>query len=65
MKHELHNHPVTEQHEGIPNNKNLIVQTFEYLFKHIKSYWDVNHVVVDRTEYNNIKKRSKHKYVST
>lgn len=59
MAKELHDHPLTEEREGIPKNKVLIDREFKYLFKHAEVYWDRSHVVVDRDEYNNIKKTSK------
>lgn len=55
MKHELHNHPITESRECIPKNKVLIDKEFVSLFEKTEEYWDTNHVIVDRKEYDKIK----------
>lgn len=58
--HQLHNHPVTEEREGIASDKVLVDKCFAGLFENIEPYWDDNHVIVSKETYLAIKKVEKH-----
>lgn len=53
--HELHNHPMTEYRENIPRDKVFIDKDFEKLFSQTWEYWDDNHVIVLRSEFDKLK----------
>lgn len=53
--HELHNHPMTEYRENIPEDKVLVDKEFGWLFSQIWEYWDDNHVIVPRSEFDKLK----------
>lgn len=55
----LHSHPVTEQRDGIAKNKVLVDKEFEFLFNRVFTYWDEEHILVSRDEFNTIKKSGK------
>ncbi len=54
--HGLHNHPITEEREGIPPDMVIVDTMFKGLFSQWWEYWDPNHVMVLRSEYENFKK---------
>lgn len=55
----LHSHPVTEQRDGVVKNKVLVDKEFEFLFNRVFTYWDEEHILVSREEFNTIKKSGK------
>lgn len=57
--HELHNHPMTEQREGIDAENVLVDKEFEELFSQSCEYWDGKHIIVSRSEYEELKNNNK------
>lgn len=56
MKHELHNHPLTEHDENFPEDKVLIDREFKHLFKESWEYkFDSRHFVASKAEYIAVK----------
>lgn len=54
--HELHNHPITEYRENIPKTKVLVDKEFGRLFSQTWEYWDDNHVIVLKSEFDRNRK---------
>lgn len=54
--HELHNHPMTEYRGNIPKDKVLVDKEFRRLFSQTWEYWDDNHVIVLRSEFDKLRK---------
>ena len=48
-------HPMTEYRENIPRDKVFIDKEFEKLFSQTWEYWDDNHVIVLRSEFDKLK----------
>lgn len=51
----LHNHPVTEEREKIDSHLVLVDARFRVFFSQIWGYWDPNHILVLKSEYQNLK----------
>lgn len=51
----MHSHSLTEQGVGIAKDKVIVDKEFSFLFNNV-SYWDEDHVIVNRNEFNEIKK---------
>lgn len=52
--HEMHNHPMTEERDGIPKDKVIVDEQFRSLYAKFDWYYG-NHIVVLRSDYENLK----------
>ena len=52
-KHELHNHPMTEERENIPPDKVIVDAKFAPLFSSYEKYF--GHIIVSKEEYLKLK----------
>jgi len=50
----IHNHPMAEQRENIPKDKVLVDVRFKEKFSKSFPYWDSNHIIVLRCEYEKL-----------
>ena len=51
-QHKLHSHPGKEAKEGVPPDRVLVDDCFKELFTRIYGYWDSNHILVSKEEFN-------------
>ena len=52
--HEMHNHPMTEEKDGIPKDKVIVDEQFRSLYTKFDWYYR-NHIVVYRSDYEALK----------